>query len=88
MGGQGTPSTYPTPHPSPLSKPHAPLLPPLLPQPLSEALQDLHHIHHATVVVLPISRAPSPTLAGSRTWSLHRAVRVDLSEALLVRRIA
>ena len=57
------------------------------PQTLSEALSHLHHTHHATIVVLLISQASSPTLAGSRTWSLHRAVHVDLSEVLLVRRL-
>ena len=74
----------PSAHPPTLA---APPPPPPPPQTLGEALSDLHHTHHATVVVLLISRASPPTLAGSRTWSLHRAVRVDLSEVLLVRRL-
>ena len=85
--GEGCGTPLAPPKPPPPSTIAAPPPPPLSPTPPGEALSDLHHTHHATVVVLLISRASPSTLAGSRTWSLHRAIRVDLSEVLLVRRL-
>ena len=49
-------------------------------------LVEIYTINATTTVVVPRSIATSSSLAGSRRGRLHRAVRVDTAEVLLVRR--
>ena len=66
-----------------------PLLPPLslvhgLAKPCPR--ENLHHQHHHNCRGAEIYLATPSLLAGSRRRSLHRAVRVDTAEVLLLRR--